>query len=126
MPEKDALAWRTARLCALTDRAWGPLDERTERRTAMVIAAMMLIDAEGTAGLGEWLLTAAPDRARHVATMVAVHALRRGMPQVWDVLAVSSAMDLAEAAKFYNADVDFIWSPEPGDLIEVDGGGSDD
>jgi hypothetical protein len=110
---------RTDRLRAISDRAWGEMDQRTRQRTIMLVAAFAA-DEGGEPGLADYLLSAAPDRARHVATMVAVHALLRGVATVWDVLMSGDAADIETAILFYEADATFIWLPEPGDLIDPD------
>ena len=97
--------------------AWGMGDERTRQRTAMVIAGFLL-KVEKEDELADWLVLARPEHGMAVATGVAVHALRRGVPAAWDVLVAGYAMNIDQAVKWFEADRDFVWSPDPQHLYE--------
>lgn len=95
---------------------WPALDGRTSQRTAMIIAAFLLDEAQEPE-LADWLLCARPEHARTIATGVAVHALRRTLDVVWDVLVAVDAMDLDRGSEWFDDDRDFCWEPEPNWLI---------
>jgi hypothetical protein len=95
---------------------WGEGDAATRQRTAMVIAAFLLDEAQENA-MADWLLCADPEHARAVATAVAVHALRYGLGCVWDALVAVDAMDHVQATEWFEGEGDFVWSPGPGMLI---------
>jgi hypothetical protein len=99
---------------------WGDGDSQTRQRTAMVIAAHLLDEAQEPEA-ADWLLCARPEHARAVATGVAALALRTGLPAVWDALAAVDAMDAGQAGEWYE-EHGFTWSPEPAWLT----GGTDD
>lgn len=107
---------RQAARRAAGDEAWGAMDARTAQRITMKIAALIL-DEAGEQELADWLLLARPERARAVATGVAVHALRRYVCAAWDVLAAGDALVLEQAAEDFDACTTFIWQPDPGDLL---------
>ena len=94
---------------------WGDGDERTRQRTAMLIAAFLL-DQDHEFDLADWLLLAKPEHARIVAAGVAVHGLRRGRGLAWDALMAADAMDMDQAVEWFEADRDFVWSPDPDQL----------
>lgn len=89
---------------------WGEGDGRTRQRTALVIAARILDDAQEFA-LADWLLRAKPEHASEIAAGVAAHALRRGIACVWDVLSAVDAMNLAQAIDLYDGVDDLWWEP---------------
>lgn len=76
----------------------------------MVIAAFIL-DCAHEYVLADWLLCARPEHAREVATIVAVHALRRDVAAAWDALVAVDAMDHRQAAEWFDLDEVFTLSP---------------
>jgi hypothetical protein len=95
---------------------WGVLDKAAVQRTAMISAAIVL-ELANEPRLAHWLLYARPGAARVVASGVAVHALRRGVPAVWDILLKCDAKDSAQSEDDYLAEICFVWEPGPDDIV---------
>lgn len=97
--------------------AWPPADPATRLRTALEIAAFLLV-VENLHDLADWLLCARPEHARAVAAGVAALALRNGVSAPWDALAAVDALDLRVASDLFETEGDLVWGPEPGALCD--------
>ena len=124
VPDWRTREGRTAARRQRAEAAWGEAsaDPLTRQRTAMLIAAWLLDDAAHKTTrdrqLADWLRFARPEHARAICTGVAVHALLRCRPAVWDVLMATDAADLAQAHDWYfEGEEAFNWPPDPAWLV---------
>lgn len=119
--------------CALHDLWQARLDERFRAarraragaawsgcRPESVLEAAAALDAAGERRLADLLLRAFPGSLSRVAAGVAVHALMRGVPEVWDLLCLAGPADFDLADSWWwdaQETLEFVWSPVPKDLI---------
>lgn len=109
--QRDQLFRRSRR--ARADAAWPADDAR--RETVKRVAAML--DEANEGWLADLLLRARPAQLAEVAAGVAVHALIRTYPEVWDALMEPGIACYRLADEWYNdIDNEFVWSPPAGSL----------
>ncbi len=77
-----------------------------------------MLDRTEEPWLSDWLLRARPENLGEIAAGVAVHALLRCEPEIWDALMDLHIANHALAAEWYDAvEHEFIWSPPKGGLF---------
>lgn len=109
--QRDRL-FRKARR-ARAEAQWPADDARRDvvKRTAV------LLDKTGEQWLADCLLRARPERLAEVAAAVAVHALIRCEPEIWDALIEPGIACYRLASDWFDdIDHEFVWSPPTGSL----------